>query len=103
MVQDVGLHSYYASKGLQGATKHLDFYGRDPEIDRLLVNKYDFCSTGMTSVKDRCDWSFCMDFVDLVDLEPLEVAPVYDKEKTAPETEADEYYEFEQLAFKHKL
>ena len=35
-------------KGLNVAEKHVDFFGRDPEIDRLLVNKYEFCSTGMT-------------------------------------------------------
>ena len=97
MVLDVGLHSYYASRGLQGATKHVDFFGRDPEIDRLLVNKYDFCATGMTHVKDQCDFSFCMEFVNFCDLEPLEFDTI---EKSAPELEADEYYEFEQLVLK---
>lgn len=94
MVQDVGMHSFYASRPLQGATKHLDFYGRSPDIDRLLVNKYDFCATGMTHVKDRCDFTFCMEFVDLYDLEPLE----FDKPSKSPaELEADAYYEVEQL------
>lgn len=97
MVQDVGLHSYYASRGLQGATKHVDFFGRDPEIDRLLVNKYEFCSTGMTHVKDNCDWTFCQEFVYFGDLEPLEFGPSLDNLKSAPEIEADEYYDFEQM------
>lgn len=97
MVQDVGLHSYYASRGLLGATKHLDFYGRDPMIDRLLVNKYDYCSTGMTHVKDKVDWSFCMEFVNFGDLEPLEFNSYDNPEKSAPELEADAYYDFEQL------
>lgn len=101
MVQDVGLHSYYASRGLQGATKHVDFYGRDPEIDRLLVNKYDFCSTGMTHVKDKCDWTFCMDFVGFGDLEPLDFGP--GEEKSAPEVEADDYYDFEQMTIKYGM
>lgn len=96
MVQDVGLHSYYASRGLQGATKHVDFFGRDPEIDKLLVNKYDFCATGMTHVRDNCDWSFCMDYVDFKDMEPLDFQS-YSEEKTAPELEADLYFDFEQL------
>lgn len=100
MVQDVGLHSYYASRGLQGATKHLDFYGRDPVIDKLLVNKYDFCATGMTHVKHNLDWSFCMEFVDITDLEPLELSPAYESEKTSSEVEADSYYEFEQLVLR---
>lgn len=99
MVQDVGLHSYYASRGLNKAEKHLDFYGRDPEIDALLVNKYDFCATGMTHLKDNCDWTFCSEFVDFKDLEPLNFTQLVDDEKSAPELEADLYYEFEQAAF----
>lgn len=99
MVQDVGLHSYYASRGLAGATKHLDFYGRDPSIDKLLVNKYDFCATGMTHVKDQCDFTFGMEFVDFKDLEPLQLLSDDGMTKSAPELEADSYYEFEQLFF----
>ena len=99
MVSQVGLHSYYASRGLQGATKHLDFFGRDPEIDALLVNKYDFCATGMTHVKDDCDWSFAYEYADFRDLEPLDFESP-ELEKSAPELEADQYYDFEQLMFK---
>lgn len=96
MVQDVGLHSYYASHGLNKAEKHIDFFGRDPEIDRLLVNKYDFCATGMTHVKDNCDWSFCQEFVGFGDLEPIDFGCTVE-EKTPAEMEADAYFEFEQL------
>lgn len=96
MVKEVGLHSYYSSKGLNVAEKHVDFFGRDPEIDRLLVNKYEFCSTGMTHIKDDCDWTFCQNYVDFASLEPLEIAD-YGEEKTPAELEADDYYEFEQL------
>jgi len=99
MVSQVGLHSYYASRGLQGATKHLDFFGRDPEIDALLVNKYDFCATGMTHVKDDCDWSFAYEYADFRDLEPLDFESP-ELEKSAPELEADQYYDFEQMMFK---
>ena len=99
MVKGVGLHSYYVSRGLHSAEKHLDFYGRDPDIDRLLVNKYDFCSTGMTHVKDNCDWTFCMEFVDISQLEPLQFA-VDSVECSHPaQAEADAYYEFDQLSF----
>lgn len=96
MVKQVGLHSYYASRGLNGATKHVDFFGRDPEIDRLLVNKYDFCSTGMTHIRDGCDWTFCMNYMDFGSLDPLEFSAC-GEEKTPPEAEAEEYYTFEQL------
>ena len=100
-VKQVGLHSYYANHGLQGASKHVDFYGRDPEIDRLLVNKYDFCATGMTHVRDNCDFTFCMEFVDFRDMEPLSFDP--GEEKSAPEKEADDYYDFEQMTFRLKV
>lgn len=94
-VQKVGLNTYYCSKGLNVAEKHLDFWGRDPEIDRLLVNKYDFCATGMTHVKDNCNWSFGMEFVDPKDLEVLDLSYGEDKDDPAL-VEAAGYYDFEQ-------
>ena len=51
----------------------------------------------MTHVKDNCDFTFCMEFVDFGDLEPLEFDSC---EKSAPELEADAYYDFEQLVIK---
>ena len=102
MVKDVGLHSYYCSKGLNAATKHVDFFGRAAYIDRLLVNKYDFCSTGMTHTRDKCDWTFCCEFVDFADLEPLRFDE-YGVEKTPAELEADAYSDFEQMCFSINL
>ena len=64
------------------------------------MNKYDFCSTGMTHVKDNCDWTFCQEFVDFRDLEPMRFDYSPENEKTAPELEADDYYNFEQLVLK---
>lgn len=96
MVSQVGLHSYYVSRGLAGATKHIDFYGRDPEIDKLLVNKYEFCSTGMTHTKQNLDWTFCLEFGLDVQLEPLD--PTNELVEPA-QREADQYYEWEQSAF----
>lgn len=97
MVKDVGLHTYYVSRGLNNATKHLDFFGRDPFIDSILVNEYEFCKTGMTHVKYHCDWSFGMEFVDFSQLEPLhfEQDPA-DQIVHPAQFEADAYYEFEQ-------
>lgn len=97
MVQQVGLHSYYCSKGLLGATKHIDFYGRDPLIDSLLTNKYDFCATGMTQLSDCLDWTFCFEFMDFSLLEPLNLETYDQSVKTEPELEADSYFDFEQL------
>ena len=102
MVKEVGLHSYYASRGLLGAEKHVDFYGRFPEIDQFLVNEYDFCRTGMTHLVHGLDWSFCLDYMSFPEvMEPLGFQA--QEEKTAPELEADAYYDFEQLAFKMKV
>lgn len=96
MVKEVGLHSYYSSKGLNVAEKHVDFFGRDPEIDRLLVNKYEFCSTGMTHIRDNCDWTFCQNYIDFASLDPLEISG-YSEDKSPAELEADSYYDFEQM------
>ena len=84
MVSDVGLHSYYVSQGLNSAVKHIDFYGRDPSVDALLVNKYDFCATGMTHVKHGFDWTFAL---DLTNHEPL-----FQQEKAV-----DTYEAYEQM------
>lgn len=91
MVSDVGLHCYWASRGLQHATKHLDFYGREPYIDELLTNKYDFCRTGMTHQKQGFSWYFGFEFLDIQSLEKLDIA-AYNVVQ-----EVEEYCEFEQL------
>lgn len=91
MVSDVGLHAYYVTQNLNVATKHLDFYGRDPFVDTLLVNKYDFCATGMTHVKHDLDWTFGLDFSNFTSL--------FDSSESSNEAEAcaDAYFEFEQM------
>lgn len=100
MVQDVGLHTYYVSRGLAGATKHLDFFGRDPYVDRVLVNKYDFCATGMTRVQDGLDWTFLLEYDDCSWMTPLNfVGDPYSEYADPAQAEADSYYEFEQMAF----
>lgn len=75
MVREVGLQSYWPSRnGLLKAEKHLDFYGRDPSIDALLTNKYEFCKTGMTFPVHGLDWSFGSEFIDFYDLAPLDIS-----------------------------
>lgn len=98
MVSDVGLHTYYVSRGLASATKHVDFYGRDPWIDKLLVNKYEWCSTGMTHVHHDLDWTFLLEYSDFDQFQPLDFQAVaehsvYDDAAA----EADSYFDFEQL------
>ncbi len=101
MVTDVGLHSYYVSRGLAGAVKHVDFLGRDPWIDNLLVNKYDFCATGMTHVKHGLDWTFLLDQANFDQFQSLDFGAVAACGELEPAaSEADDYYEFEQLVLK---
>lgn len=70
-LDSLGLHCYWPSRGLAGAVKHVDFYGRDPDLERILVNKYDYCRTGMTTVADGCDWTFGFEYLDFKQFEPL--------------------------------
>lgn len=88
LVSDLGAHVYYASHGLQRSSKHIDFVGRDPALDRLLVNRYDFCATGMTHVDDGCDWTFCLEYGDFSEVLPLDLADV----------QCEEFEAFEQLS-----
>lgn len=104
MVQQVGLNSYFCSQGLNVAQKFVDFYGRDPLIDRLLVNKYDFCATGMTHLRDELDWELrimenaeAAAYNDFSRFEPMYFSAA-EKEKSAPELEADEMHEMVQTA-----
>ena len=89
LVGDVGLHLYYASRGLNRAEKHLDFFGRNRFLDDLCVNDYDFCKTGFTHVRHGLDWTFGLDFASVSVMEPLD--PV------APDSEVIDYLEFEQM------
>lgn len=70
MVSAVGSHLYYSSHGLQRADLHTEIYGYCQPLDKFLVNHYDFCDTGMTSVSDGCDWTFALEY-GLV--EPLDI------------------------------
>ena len=84
---NVGLHLYYASRGLARATMHGDIYGHCGYLDKFLVNHYDFCSTGMTHVKDGVSWDFAMEYMLI---EPLELENPSDQTDLL---EVDTYYE----------
>lgn len=66
----VGKHLYYASRGLDRSVLHGSVYGDCADLDRYLVNKYEWCETGFTKVHDHCDWSFALEFIDA--LSPLD-------------------------------
>ena len=84
---DVGLHLYYCSHGLNRSSKHGEVYGGCSYLDKFLRNHYDFCDTGMTSVKDGCDWSFALEYMDFDMLEALS----FSDQEDCPEV--DTYYE----------
>ena len=90
LVSDVGFHLYWVSRGLNTAEKHLDYFGRNAFIDSLLVNDYDFCKTGFTSLRHGLDFSFGLDLDDSM-VQPLVM------EDPALVDPAVRYLEFEQL------
>ena len=104
MVSQVGLDAYYCSQGLNVPQKFVDFFGRDLDIDRLLVNKYDFCATGMTSPVEPVDWherfsDLSEAYTDFSRFKPLTFDAGVEDEKSPAEMEADAYWDFEQLYF----
>ena len=106
MVKALGMNSYYSSQGLNVAQKYVDFYGRDFWVDNLLVNKYEFCATGMTHYKDPLDWE--MKALELAEAGPYTNFRLFEpldlngqsEEKSAAEIEADSLYDYEQLILK---
>ena len=97
MVKVLGLNSYYGSHNLNVATKHLDFFGRDPFIEKILVNNYEFCRTGMTHVRHGLDWSFGFDLLDPMDVKPLDLSGSDDILSPAQE-EAELFYSMDQMS-----
>ena len=92
-VSRLGAHLYYASHGLNKATKHGDIYGFCQYLDHFLVNHYDFCDTGMTKVIDGLDWTFAFERIDdnlpLLPLEDFSVDHVPDDISS----DVDSFYE----------
>lgn len=55
---------YYNSQGLNRASFHGDVYGENQFLNSFMMNRYDFVETGFTSVKDKCDWTFALEYMD---------------------------------------
>lgn len=90
-VSQVGRHLYYASQGLNRAQFHGDVYGNCEYLNSFLRNHYDFCSTGMTALKDGVSWDFALEYMDYELMVPLDQA--------VEEPEVDRFFEFSQLGF----
>ena len=92
----VGLHSYYASRGLNRSTVQTEVYQHSSYLDSFLENDYQFCRTGMTKVKDNLDWTFSLEYdADCPPLEPL----FQSGQLELIETDCDRFYEITQLTF----
>lgn len=68
----VGRHLYYACKGLNRSSLHGQIYGECDSLNRYCVNKYEFCETGFTSVGQNLDWSFALEFMDVLKSESID-------------------------------
>ncbi len=66
----VGKHSLIKSRNLNRSNLHAEVYRSSSYLDDFLENHYEFCSTGMTKVKDGLDWTFGLEYVDFEPLTP---------------------------------
>lgn len=89
---DVGLHLYYASRGLNRSELQVEVYESSQYLDSFLENDYKFCKTGMTKTKDHLNWSFGIEYGVF--------EPLFESE-ALPDVEAycDDVYEMEQITF----
>lgn len=90
--QKVGLHLYYASRGLNRSSVHSEVYYNSTYLDSFLENDYQFCRTGMTKVKDNFDWTFGLEYMD--------IEPLFAPDQTEDEEKyCDKVHEIMQLSF----
>lgn len=100
MVSLLGKNVYFPSHNLLVAETFLEFLGRDPLIDELLENKYEFCATGFITFKDFEEQATFLDCLEFF-------KPIYFNEFTMNEehefypayVEAEQFYEMDQLKF----
>lgn len=64
-VSQVGKHLYYASQGLNRANKMGQLLVRSDYLDSLLVNKYEYCATGIVQASENWDSHFVGDLLDV--------------------------------------
>lgn len=70
--ENLGVHSYIPSRGLNRASLHGCIYGDCVYLDTFLTNDYEFVKTGMTNVSDNLDFSFAMEYMP-DDIQPMEI------------------------------
>lgn len=105
-VSQVGKHLQWHSRGLIKAHKYGAFVNRDPYIDSLLCNKYDFCATGMIQPAAGWDQYVAGDIIEALGGGCFSSGTLlfesFDFESNAApspaEVAADDYFVFTQLA-----
>lgn len=96
-VQDVGKHLYYASQGLNRSIKLGSMLVRSDYLDSLLVNKYEYCATGMVQPGEGWYSDFVYDMLESFPVPQAYPFQVFDfkgsSDPSAPECESDEFYQ----------
>lgn len=69
--ENLGIHSYIPSRGLNRASLHGSVYGGCDYLDSFLTNDYKFLKTGMTQVSDELDFTFGLEYMPQ-GIEPME-------------------------------
>ena len=70
----LGVHSYIPSRGLNRASLHGSVYGDCAILDSVLVNRYEFVETGMTTFHSDIDWDWAMvPFMDKSGIHPIDI------------------------------
>lgn len=98
-VSECGKHMYWPSKNLNRPIKFGEFYDRGSYIDSLLVNKYEFCATGIVLSDEGWDSDIAAGLIECVGgtvfnggVKP-HPAFVSAPEPSAAELEADRFYQ----------
>lgn len=97
----LGMDLYYHSRCLNSAQFVDSIYGKNDDLEKVLVNDYEYCKTGFYRFDKEPGFDPIMDLVDDQRLCDAEVLHDFLKSFNAEiEAEVDEYYEATQLAMK---
>ena len=104
-VSTCGKHMYWASKKLNRPVKFGEFEDRNPYVDNILVNKYEFCATGFVIPGDGWCSDLAAEIIESVGgtvFAGAKVHPAFARtdEPSEAELEADRFAHFEQMMLK---
>lgn len=95
----VGLKLYYCSQDLNRASYSDSVYGPCPDLDKSLVNHYEYCSTGFVMFKREPGDD---PLLDILEAQQAQLYPMQFEKDIDPELaqEVDDYYEVTQICMK---